>query len=197
MSQFDIFHTLEILRAAFPYLDSRSKDTLELYIKAGDLLECLNKRRQGNTVSTFSFSEDDNNKRDEIDMLGLLNSVRNVCYDDEVKLVDSLLNLMNVMEQYETYMNLFSMMSPDGDLGGLGSMFGMEGRANSSGDMLEMLSSMLSPDDGEAFGNLSMILNMMNSPDKNEPEVNDEEESKTQDVDESNTIYDDYNNEHP
>ena len=45
MSMFYMHHTLEILKAAYPYLNSRSKDTLELFIRAGDFFECLYKQK--------------------------------------------------------------------------------------------------------------------------------------------------------
>ncbi|NLJ90206.1 MAG: hypothetical protein GX323_04825 [Clostridiales bacterium] len=177
MSMFYMHHTLEILRAAYPYLNRRSKDTLELFIKAGDFFECLYKRKNKSFVSAFSFQEEDNSEdSDRIDVLGLLKSVREVCYEEEVKLIDSLINLFNIMEMYDTYKNLFSMMSTMDELGGLSSMFGQDGSANPE-DMLGILSSMLPEEDKDAIDNISMALKMMNTLNSNDPLSSDKSET--------------------
>lgn len=175
MSMFYMHHTLEILKAAYPYLNSRSKDTLELFIRAGDFFECLQKRRNKSYISTLSFQNEDQEAREDIDILGLLKSVREVCYEDEIKLIDSLIHLVNIMEMYKSYMDLFSMMSGDGGLDGLGSMFGM-GDVGNPEDMLNVLSSMLSPEDKENLDNISMVLNMMNASKTVDSQSSDQEE---------------------
>lgn len=154
MPKFDIYHSLEILKAAFPHLDSRSKNTLELFIKVGDLLEILSRNRYKSDVSAYSFS-DDESKSDKTDVVGMLTSVRKVCKDDEIKIVDNLLNLINAFELYETYQSLFSMMSSENDLGEFSNMFGMGDLSNNPADMMEMFTSMLSPEGKEIMNNIN------------------------------------------
>lgn len=213
MSKIDIHHTLNILKAAFPYLNHRSKDTLELFIKAGELFDCLNNRMNKGSLSIYSIPEDRNPDLDKTNMVEMLKSIKKVCYDEEAKMIDSFLNLVNTLELYETYMNLFSMMSSsgdfgdfsdlgsmfgmDGDLGDLGSMFGMGDNSSSNFNnddtnpepnnfnMMEMLSSMLSPEDAETIDNLSMMLKMMNTTDdQGERNTSEENYNDTYDMDE-------------
>ena len=187
MSRPDLSHTLEILKAAFPYLDYPTRETLVLFIKAGELIECLNMRQHKGDISAFSIS-DDNKNGDETDMVGMLKSVRKVCKDDEVEIIDTLLNITNALEVYETYRNLYSMMSTGDNLGGLGSMLGMGNLSNNPEDMIEILGQMISPEDKETLENVNTILKMMNSSnsDDSEEEKTTQEYEKINDFEYSN-----------
>lgn len=181
MAKFNPNHTLEILKAAFPYLDSRSKHNLEFFIKAGDFFDCLQRGKNKDSISTYNFEDDKDEDKSELDMIGMLKNIREVCYNDEIKIVDSLLNVMNAMELYETYQNIFTMMSSDDSLK---DVFGMSGDSMNIEDMIEMLSLMLDPEDKETLDNINMILHMMKGSNGNNTE-----ESNTQNYE------NDYDNE--
>ncbi len=195
MSKFDLHHSLEILKAAFPYLDSRSKNTLELFIKFGDLFSILSRKRYKDDVSAYSFSDDDKDKREKTDVVGMLKNVKKVCYDDEIKIIDNILNLVNTFELFETYQDLFSMMSPEGDLGGLGNMLGMGNISSNPADMMEMLGTMLATEDNDVMNNVNSILHMMNSSSDNSFENIDETEPNA-DYSYDSTYMSEYMSEH-
>ena len=197
---FNLGHTLQILKAAFPYMDRRSKKTMDLFIKAGDLFESLNGINNDASVSAISLDEGD-----KIDMVGMLKEIRKVCHDNEVKIIDMLLNVMNAMELYETYVNLYSMMASQGDgLNGLGNLFGMDSSSTNPEDMIDMLSAMLPPEDKETLDNINMVLKMMSntkstnssSNDASSKEASDEDTSYKDSPEDNDFYYDDYNTEY-
>ena len=145
-------HIMDIAKAAFPYLDSDSQQSVDLIIKTGELMDAFQSLSQKNSVTTFSI------KKQNIDIEALLTSVRNVCYDQEKELIDMVLNFMKAKSLYETYSAFASTMasqsgdseSSDGSSGGFGNP-----------DMMEILSSMLTPEQKSTFDNINMMFGAM------------------------------------
>lgn len=165
----NIDHTMDLIKAAFPYLDSESQQSMDFLIKAGELMSTLRAMQNRDRVTTFSI------RKQSIDLEGLLTSVRNVCYEKEREIVDMILNLIQVKNMYSTYMTLSQAMTsqsdnfenseysdnPDGssysdDSSNSGGMFG-------NANMMDMLGSLLSPDQKDTFESLSMLLNASNT----------------------------------
>lgn len=176
MASFDIHHTLEILKTAFPYMDSRTSETFELFIKAGDFYECLINRKYEVNMMTNSMENEE--EFDKIDMISMLKSIRSICYENEVRIIDSILNVMNAMELYETYTDLYTMMRSQDDFNGLGDLLGFDGDFNSNGDLIELLSSMLSPEDKETLDNINMVIQMMNTSSDSASENDEPDDNK-------------------
>jgi hypothetical protein len=150
-----INHTLDIIKAAFPYLDSQSQQSMELFIKTGELFETFQAFSQKDAVSTLSV------RKESIDLESLLNGIRDVCNQQEKDFIDMILNFFRAKNLYSTYASLASTMaSQTGDsdsASDLGSMFGMDGNP----DMMEMLSSFLTPEQKSTFDNINMMFSVM------------------------------------
>ncbi len=155
-------HMVDIMKAALPHLDSGTQESANLIIRASELMESLRTVRTQDRVSTFSLH------RQNIDIEALLNSIRTVCYARERQLIDNVLNFLRMKNMFDTYSTLSSMMSSSSDNTGAkeeqtqstentggGNGFGL------NSNMMDILSTMLSPEQKSTFDNMSMMLNMM------------------------------------
>ena len=148
-------HVLQIIKAAFPHLDSDTQQSAELIVKTGELMEVFENLNQRGTVTAFSF------KNQNIDIEALLTSIRNVCYDQERELVDTFLNLIKAKNLYDTYTAFASVMAtqtenaenPDGETG--------SGSSGGSPDMMEILGALLTPEQKSTFENINMMFSAM------------------------------------
>lgn len=144
-------HVLEIIKAAFPYLDSDTQQSADLIVKTGELMEAFQSIRQKDSVTTFSI------RKQNIDIEALLTNVRNVCYDQEKELIDMVLNIIKAKDLYDTYTAFASTMAsqsgdtenPDGESGG------------GSPDMMEILGALLTPEQKSTFDNINMMFSVM------------------------------------
>ncbi len=149
-------HIIDIARAAFPYLDSDSQQSVDLILKTGELMNAFQSYKQQDTVTTFSI------RKQNIDIEALLSNVRNVCYDQERELVDMVLNFMRAKTMFDTYSAFASTMA-----------FQSENTENSDGtsdrtsdgmgspDMMEILGSLLTPEQKSTFENINMMFSVM------------------------------------
>jgi hypothetical protein len=149
-----ISHVVDIMKAAFPYLDSDSQQSVDILIKTDELLQTYHDVSNNKSVTTFSI------RKQSIDFEALLRGVRDVCYPQERVIVDMILNFFQAKKLYDTYVTVTQAMSSQPDMSeNLGSMFGM----NSNVNMSEMLESMLTPEQKSTFDNMTMMFNMMQS----------------------------------
>ena len=162
-----ISHVVDILKAAFPYLDSDSQQSVDLFVKTGELITTVTELNHSHPVASLSV------RKQSIDLEALLTSVREVCYPREREFIDTILNIFKAKNLYQTYVTLSQVMASqsqetenfEGSENGsgtdyssnLGNMFGMNGNPA----MMDMLASMLTPEQKDTFDNLSMILNSM------------------------------------
>ncbi|MGB8453270.1 MAG: hypothetical protein WCD89_13195 [Anaerocolumna sp.] len=145
-------HILDIAKAAFPYLDSDSQQSVDLILKTGELMDAFHSYKQQDSVTTFSI------RKQNIDIEALLTNVRNVCYDQEKELIDMVLNFMKAKSLFETYSAFASTMA-----------FQSEDTENSDGtssgngspDMMEILGSLLTPEQKSTFDNINMMFSVM------------------------------------
>lgn len=155
-------HAMDIIKAAFPHLDSGTQQSVDLLIKAGELMDSLTVLKDPNRVSSLSLS------KPNIDIESLLTSIRSVCYDKERELIDMVLNFIRAKNLFDTYSILSQTMasgSTDSTTNQSGSnmfaslMGGLNGENNPN--IAELLESMLTPEQKSTFDNLSMMLNFM------------------------------------
>ncbi len=159
-----ISHTLDIIKAAFPYLDSQTQQTMGLVIKTGELYESIQSINQEGSVTSLSI------RKQSIDIEALLNGIRDVCNKQEKELIDIILNIFKAKNFYQTYTTLTAAMASQSDnsnnsddtdntasSSNLGSMFGMNGNAN----MMEVLEAFLTPEQKSTFDNLNMMFSVM------------------------------------
>lgn len=157
-------HALDIIKAAFPHLDTNTQQSVDLLIKTGELMDSFTASRDPNRVTSLSLS------KPNIDIEALLTSIRSVCYDKERELIDMVLNFLRAKNMFNTYSMLSqAMASGSGDATNQNNsnMFtnGFMGDFNtaSNPNMQELLESMLTPEQKSTFDNLSMMFNLMNN----------------------------------
>ncbi len=155
-------HMLDIMKAAFPHLDNETQESASLIIQTTELMDTLQSVRSKDRVSAFSF------QRQNIDIVALLNSIRTVCYARERQIIDSILNFMNMKNMFETYSALSSMMASQAETTENNTENNTNNTESNNGfgsglnpNMMELLSTMLSPEQKSTFDNLSMMFNMM------------------------------------
>ncbi|SHO51230.1 hypothetical protein [Anaerocolumna xylanovorans] len=151
-------HMVDIMKAALPHLDGRTQESASLIIKTSELMDTLQTVKNDDRVSASGLN------MQSIDIEALLNSIRNVCYAKEKQIIDNILNFLRMKNMFETYSSLSNMMAFQQSTG--------ENQENSkensgtggtgfSPDMMEILSSMLTPEQKSTFDNFSMMFNMM------------------------------------
>lgn len=166
-----ISHTLEIIKAAFPFFDNQTQQAMDLVLKTGELFETFHSISQEGSLTALSLH------KSPIDIEGLLNAIREVCNQKEREIVDMILNFLRAKNLYQTYTTLTAAMAsqsgntegtnyednPEGQYNensgtnNMGSLFGMDGNPN----MMELLESFLTPEQKSTFDNLNMMLNVM------------------------------------
>lgn len=118
MAEDGLLHTAELLKTAMPYIDVKSRLTLELLVKLYELIICM-RNFTTNDISACDF------ENEKADMEALLNNIRPKCNKDEQAFVDKMLNIFQakrMFEMYNTYM------------GAMNAMEGFEGFGASSSD---------------------------------------------------------------
>lgn len=141
----NLFHAMDIMRAAMPHLNTPAKNSVELLIKTGELLETASSLGKEGSLSACSTGNE------PIDMEALLLHVQEVCNSTEKETVTMLLNFIKARKLYNTYQSYRGQFS--GSLG-----------ENEPGtpSMMEFMMSQLPPEQKSTFDNLSMILNTVN-----------------------------------
>ncbi len=157
----NLSHTVEILKAAFPYLDSQTQQTLNLVIRTGELFESAQSLSQEGTVTALSIG------KQSIDVEALLNGIRAVCTPQERDFIDRILNIFKAKSLYNTYTTLSSAMASqsqssdsadnDDNTNNSGGIFGTGGDPN----MMEILETLLTPEQKSTFDNLNMMFSIM------------------------------------
>ncbi|NLL72200.1 MAG: hypothetical protein GX237_01555 [Clostridiales bacterium] len=117
MADNGLLHTTELLKTALPYVDVRSKLTLDLLLKSFELMVSLRNFRSNN-IAACGFDE-----KEKADMEDLLNKIRPKCNDYEAGFVDKLLNVFKakkMFEMYNSYMEVMNTMQGFQDFQGFG-----------------------------------------------------------------------------
>jgi hypothetical protein len=104
MADQDMFHTVEIVKAALPYIDTRSKVMAEFFVKVIDLMGSLKSISNPNNLAACGFEVN------KLDLEGLLNGIRPVCNNRERVFVDQILNFFSMKKMFEMYNNMMSAM---------------------------------------------------------------------------------------
>lgn len=116
MAEDGLLHTAEILKSVLPYVDVRSKLTLDLLVKLYELIICLRNYRS-NDITACGFEKEN----EKVDMETLLNNIRPKCNDNERSFVDKMLNIFQakrMFEMYNTYMEAMKVMQGFEGFGG-------------------------------------------------------------------------------
>lgn len=133
MADNDIRHTAEIFKTILPFVDVRTKTTIDLLIKFYELIGALqNFRRNSNIASPSSSNEHQN-----MDLEAMFTKLKPVCNDREKSFVDQMLSIFQAkrtMEMYNNYMSMMkSMQGEDGDSQTEGGFGGLDFAKNLAG----------------------------------------------------------------
>lgn len=106
MAENDFLHTAEILKTALPYVDVRTKVTMDLLLKFYELKECYRHLRT-NDMAACGF------EKEKVDLETMLTNIRPKCSEKERAFVDRILGIFNakkMFEMYNTYMEAMKAM---------------------------------------------------------------------------------------
>lgn len=102
MADQDYLHTAEIMKAALPYIDTRSRGFVEIITKFLDLMASL--KAAAYNMAACGYQES------KTDMEGMLNGIRPLCNNREREFIDRILSFFNMKRMMETYNNIMSAM---------------------------------------------------------------------------------------
>lgn len=195
-----LLHTTELLKTALPYVDAKSRLTLELLVKLYELIICM-RNFTNKDITAYEFESE------KADMETLLNSIKPKCNEYELGFVDKMLNVFQakrMFEMYNTYMEAMNAMQGFEGFsgGGFDDDFDVESFINSfsnmssannvdnyidnketnnevdePGDydnMFEELKTMITPDQMDTFENLRMLFASTSYDDSNKTHENKE-----------------------
>lgn len=114
MAEDGLLHTAELLKTALPYVDVRSRLTLELLVKLYELIICM-RNFSTNNINACGF------ENEKADMEALLSNIRPKCSNYEQAFVDKILNIFQakrMFEMYNSYMEAMSSMEGFEGFGG-------------------------------------------------------------------------------
>lgn len=157
MADDDFLHTAEILKAALPYVDVRTKTTVDLLVKFYELINCFRSLRT-NHLATCDYEEQ------KFDMEGLLTKIKPLCNEKERSFIDRILGIYNakrMMDMYNTYMSAMKTMQ---EFGGFGS-------GSSDGDAADnVMNNFAGFDFSSIFGSMNFSGNAENPGEKQSQE---------------------------
>ncbi len=104
MADQDILHTAEIVKAAIPFVDSRTKGMADVFVKVFELMGTIKYISNPGNMTACGL------EADKLDMEGLLNGIRPVCNHREREVIDRILNFFNIKRMFEMYNNVMETM---------------------------------------------------------------------------------------
>lgn len=122
MADNDMTHTAEIFKTVLPFVDARTKTTMDLLVKFYELMGALRSFRRNRLIVSSN-----SNESQKVDLETILTKVKPVCNDRERSFVDQMLSIFQakrMMEMYNSYMSMMKSMQEDGESEGGG--FGAE-----------------------------------------------------------------------
>jgi len=149
MADNDLNHTADIMKAAIPYVDVRTKTTMNLFVKFMEFQGTYKNFNSRTGLAACGFDDE------KMDMESLLSGIRPSCNKKEQEFIDTILNFLNTRKVFNTYKDLMAATKA-----AEGSNDGTSGFGGSN-DMFSMLKAFLPADQMDTFENLSMVLNNM------------------------------------
>lgn len=142
-------HTLDILKAAIPYIDRRTQRSMNLAIQASELASNLRETRTSPELSAcdlepFSFN-----------LEGMLVSIKEVASKRERELIDFVLNIMGTKKLYDTY----SLLTKGNDA--MKNHYTGFPNLNAGFNNMDLLKSFLSPEQASTFETMSALMSAM------------------------------------
>jgi hypothetical protein len=112
MADQDLLHTAEVVKAALPFIDPKSKVMAEFFVRIFELMGSLKSLKSPNNMAACGFEDS------KLDMEGLLNGIRPVCSNKEREMVDRFLNIFRIKKMFEMYNSVMETMKTMQEFGG-------------------------------------------------------------------------------
>lgn len=144
-------HDIDLMKAAMPHLGSQPKQSIEVAIKMGELLESVSTLGNKSELSACDLNSE------PPDMEALLVSIQEVCSNQEKELVHNILNFIKARKLYQTYQTFSASNSGKSDHAKDGIPF-----HSGSGDIMEFFKTQLNSEQKNTFENLSTLMGAMN-----------------------------------
>lgn len=126
MADQDMLHTVEIMKAVLPFINSANKGMIDFFMKIFDLMASLK------TFKTSPKPAATSNETVKFDMEGMLKAIRPVLKDDERESIDKITNLFSMMRAFEMYNKMQEAMNTMKDFSGF--PFGESSTGDSTGE---------------------------------------------------------------
>lgn len=151
-------YMLNIIRAALPYVTTRTRSNMEVAIKTGELAESF--QSAGSTPELEACDLEN----ETVDVEGLLVSVQNVCVGRERDMINTALNFFKTRSLYQSYQTFRrNSLQPELQAASVnGSGSGSRHSSNPNNTMMDFLMSQLSPEQKSTFDAMNMIMNSGN-----------------------------------
>lgn len=138
-------HYIEIMKAALPYMNPQAQKSVEILVKAEELIEAVQTLDEPSELSAASV------RRESVDPEIMLNQIKALCTKEEQVMIDNLLNVITMQKLIQGYRS-FSALKQN-----------TSGKENSSNDrLMEFLLAQLTPEQKNNFDSINMVLNTMN-----------------------------------
>ena len=92
-------HAVDLMSAALPYVNSRTKANMEVLIKAGEFMDSF-QSSSSPELSACDISDE------PVDLEALLMNLQGVCNSKELELVNTILNFLKTRKLYQTYQTM-------------------------------------------------------------------------------------------
>lgn len=127
-------HSLQMLKAALPYMDNHEQKTFTIFIKIFELRNALSLlQKEDNQLSACSESADKNQ------IINMLNHIREFANDKEKEFIDLFINFNQAFQLFSSY----RAAAPEGEAEPF--------------NMFEMLKNLLTPEQQEAMNGYSQL----------------------------------------
>lgn len=144
-------HTLDIIQAALPYVGNQAKGSMNLVLKAAELVDTVKELGGPTDLSTCNI------KNEKVDPEVMLLNVRDVCTTKEQEFIDMIVNFIKAKNLYHSYQSFAenTVQATTANRNQTQNPFGNGKSIN----LMDFLMTQISPDQKATFDSLSMLLN--------------------------------------
>lgn len=140
-------HTLELVEASIPHLNGKARKSMELVLKASELLDTLHELPKASDLSACELEDD------SVNLESLLLGIQNICTNSEKELIHMLLNFTKAQSIYRSYQSTIRKKGENPDA--------PDASPPNFSSMLDFLTASMTPEQKSQFENMSMLLQMM------------------------------------
>ncbi|MHB8131617.1 MAG: hypothetical protein ACYDEX_21760 [Mobilitalea sp.] len=112
MADQDMMHTAEIMKAALPFIDPKTRVMAEFFTKIFDLMGSLKAMTSVDHMAACGYESG------ESDIEGMFTVIRPLCTNKEREFIDRILSMFNAKRMFEMYNNIMSTMKTMQGFGG-------------------------------------------------------------------------------